>query len=128
MTQETQPRMTTSSFPTAAKLTIVGLLVAAVGIVLQYFAYPEDFPTVPPGPIVVTAATAFVILGVRWWWSSHVGVGVALMISIGGFFNGIVDNLTDFPAAIGAVVMLIGFATAIVAGTIAAASRRRPAN
>lgn len=48
MTQPSQA-MSLSSFPTATKLTIVGLLAAAVGIVLQYLAYPEDFPTVPPG-------------------------------------------------------------------------------
>lgn len=128
MTQPSQA-MSLSSFPTATKLTIVGLLAAAVGIVLQYLAYPEDFPTVPPGPIIVTAAAVFVTLGVRWWWSSLVGVGVSLMILIGGIFNGIADNLTEFSGpAIGAAVMLIGFVTAIVAGTMAAASRCRPAH
>ena len=119
--------MSFSTYPTPTKFTIAGLLLGAVGILLQYLTLPEDFPAVPPGPIIVMAAAVFVTLGVRWWWSSLVGVAVALMILIGGTLDGgLIDNLSDFPGpATGAVLMLMGLVTALIAGVIAATTRRR---
>lgn len=113
--------MTLPTRSTTIKATIGGLLTAAVGVFLQYLTLPEDFPTVPPGPIILAAAAAIVAFGSRWSWTPVLGVGVALMIAIGGLLNGgLVDNLTDFPGpAFGAAMTLIGVGTAIVAGVAA---------
>lgn len=115
--------------PTAIKICVAGLLTAACGIVIQYLTLPEDFPTVPPGPVVLIAAAAFVALAVRWWWSPFVGVGVALMIAIGGLVSGgVASNLTgSVGPAIGAGVMLFGLVATVVAGvaTIAQTTKER---
>lgn len=115
-----------SSAPAVAKVCVGGLVAAAAGVLAQYIALPEDFPTVPPGPIILAAAAAFVALATRWWWSPLVGVGVSLMTLIGGLLSGgVVDNLSESVGpAIGAGVMLIGLGTAIVTGV--AATRQAP--
>jgi len=107
--------------PLPRQLSIAGLLGAATGILIQFLALPDDFPTVPPGPIILAAAAVFVTLGPRWWWSPLVGSGLTLMIAVGGVLNGgVADNLSDSAGpAIGAAVMLVGFVTAIGAGIVA---------
>lgn len=113
---------------TPTTITVIGLLAGAAGIVIQFLALPADFPTIPPGPIIVTAAAAAVAFGSRLRWSPLIGVAVALMIIIGGVLNGgLMDNLTNFPApSIGVAVMLIGLTSAIIAGVVATVSNRRP--
>lgn len=111
----------------ATQVTVVGLLVAAVGILIQFFALPEDFPTIPPGPVILVATAAVVAFGSRLWWSPSVGVAVGLLILVGNIANGgLGDNITDsMPPAIGVVVMEIGLVTAIVAGAVATTRNRR---
>jgi hypothetical protein len=46
----------------AAKLQVAGLVVAAAGIVIQ-IASGADYPTVPPGLIILLAAAVLVALG-----------------------------------------------------------------
>ena len=46
----------------AAMLNAAGLVVAAAGIMIQYVS-GEDFPTIPPGPIILLVAAAVVAFG-----------------------------------------------------------------
>jgi hypothetical protein len=113
-------------------LNAVGLVVAAAGIMIQYVS-GVDYPTVPPGPIILLAAAAVVIFG-PWRWSVRVGLGAALFLSIGGAIatiagNGYSETLGDPGEAggfAGAVIQILGLAIALPAGIVAAkrSSRR----
>src|SRR6266516_1287609 len=67
----------------AASLTVAGLVVAAAGIVIQ-IASGADYPTIPPGLIILLVAAGVVALGIRWRWTSLVGVIVPLFLLVGG--------------------------------------------
>jgi hypothetical protein len=110
----------------AAKLNVAGLVVAAAGIMIQYVS-GVDFPTIPPGPIILLAAAAVVAFG-PWRWSPVVGFVAALFLLIGGAIativgNGFNETLGD-PGEIGgfagAVVQIMGLVTALAAGIVAA--------
>lgn len=111
-----------------AMLNVVGLVVAAAGIMIQYVS-GVDYPTIPPGPIILLAAAA-----ARWRWSPVVGLVAALFLSIGGAIativgNGFSETLGDpgeVGAFAGAVIQIVGLAIALPAGIIAAkrSSRR----
>jgi hypothetical protein len=113
-----------------AMLNVAGLLVAAAGIMIQYVS-GVDYPTVPPGPIILLAAAAVVTFG-PWRWSPYVGLGAAVFLTIGGAIatiagNGFNETLGD-PGELGgfagAVVQIAGLAIALPAGVVAA--RRTP--
>jgi hypothetical protein len=66
----------------AARVNVAGMLAAAAGILIQ-IATGVDYPTVPPGPIILVAAAAIVGLA-RWRWASIVGVVVPAFLLVGG--------------------------------------------
>lgn len=112
------------------KLTALGLTVAAVGIMGQYVS-GVDYPTIPPGAIILAAAAGVVAFG-HWRWAPAVGLGVAVFISIGGTIataagNGFNDSVGD-PGAIGGfsggVIQIAGLVIALAAGTVAVGRRR----
>jgi hypothetical protein len=116
----------------AAMLNVTGLVVAAAGIMIQYVS-GVDYPTVPPGPIILLAAAAVVAFG-PWRWSPVVGLVAAVFLSIGGLTatiagNGFSETLGDPGEAggfAGAVIQIVGLAIALPAGILAAkrSSRR----
>jgi hypothetical protein len=67
----------------AANLTVAGLVVAAAGIVIQ-IALGADYPTIPPGLLVLLAGAGLVALATRWRWTTIVGVIVSLFLLVGG--------------------------------------------
>ena len=120
----------------AAKLNIAGLVVAAAGIMIQYVS-GVDYPTIPPGPIILLVAAAVVAFG-PWRWSPVVGLVTAVFVSIGGVIativgNGFTPQLSD-PSAVGGfagtLVQIAGLVIALAAGIVAArrsgGSRARP--
>ena len=125
--------MTATRWHTPGALVIVvGLVVAAAGIMIQYVA-GVDYPTIPPGPIILLAAAAVVAFG-RWRWSPIVGLVAVLFLSIGGVIATIAGNaysetLGDPGAAggfAGGVIQIAGLAIALPAGIVAAIFLRRP--
>jgi hypothetical protein len=52
-----------SLLSTPEKVNVAGLVVAAAGILLQFFSGVEGFPTIPPGPFILLAAAALVAWG-----------------------------------------------------------------
>jgi hypothetical protein len=116
----------TSQHTRVAMLNVVGLVVAAAGIMIQYVS-GVDYPTIPPGPIILLAAAAVVAFG-PWRWSPVVGLVAALFLSIGGAIativgNGFSETLGDpgeFGGFAGAVVQIAGLAIALPAGVVAA--------
>jgi hypothetical protein len=122
---------TTTRLSPAGRLTALGLLVAAAGIMIQYIAGVGDYPTIPPGPIILLAAAAVVVFG-PWRRAVRAGLAAALFISIGGVIatiagNGYADTLgsAEVAGVIGAVIQIAGLLLAVPAGILAARVGRR---
>jgi hypothetical protein len=106
----------------AGKLTVAGLVTAAAGIVLQ-IASGAEYPTVPPGLIILLAAAGLVALATRWRWTIIVGVIVSLLLLVGGALAPQArDQLGDprqLGVFIGTVLQLLALLIALVAGLVA---------
>jgi hypothetical protein len=126
--------MTLNSQPMpVAMVNVVGLVVAAAGIMIQYVS-GVDYPTIPPGAIILLVAAAVVAFG-PWRRSPVVGLVAALFLMIGGAIatiagNGFNETLGD-PSGVGgfvgAVIQIVGLAIALPAGIVAAKGSSRRA-
>jgi hypothetical protein len=100
--------------------TIAGLLVGAVGLIVQKVGGME-MPVVPPGLIFLVVA-AGLMLNTKWRWAPIVAV-LAGVAELAGFFgSGAASWLTrsdEFVGMAGTWIRLIGIATAAVAGALA---------
>jgi hypothetical protein len=107
----------------AGKLNVAGLVAAAAGIVIQ-IASGADYPTVPPGLIILLAAAGLVALGARWRWTTIVGVAVPTFLLVGGAIAQQARDQLGDPGQVGVflgtVVQLLAMAVALVAGLVAA--------
>jgi hypothetical protein len=110
----------------AGKLNVIGMVAAAVGIIMQIASGSDLYPTIPPGPIILLAGAALVALG-PWRWTPVVGVVVPLFLLVGAVIAAVVsgefvDQLTD-PGEVGIfagdVLQLLGVIIALVAGIVA---------
>jgi hypothetical protein len=104
---------------------VVGLLTAAVGLVIIW-AGDKDLPTVPPG-VVIPVVAAGLAAAVKARWSAVIGVLAALFLVVGFFASGASsENLSgDLGATVvaGQVVQLAGLALAVVGGVVVVARR-----
>ncbi len=102
----------------ASQINVAGMLVAIIGIVIQ-IAAGVDYPTIPPGPIVLAVASAVVVFRPRRW-SRYVGVIVPAFLLIGGTIASFArDELWDTsePAQfIGLFIQAAAQAVALAAG------------
>jgi hypothetical protein len=106
-------------------LLVVGLVVAAAGIMIQYVS-GIDYPTIPPGPVILLAAAAVVAFG-PWRWSPAVGLLAAVFLSIGGAiatiagngYSETLGNRSDVGGFVGAAIQIAGLAIALPAGIVA---------
>ena len=115
-----------SSLPTASKLTVAALLVAAAGFVTQIVS-GVDVPTVPPGLIIMLVAAGLVAF-LPWRWIPVVGAAVGLFLLVGFFASGAVGSLLDpsrLGVFIGAWVQFLAVIAAVVAGIVAAVQNYR---
>jgi uncharacterized membrane protein len=112
--------MALSTLSTAAKINIAGLLAAAVGIVIQ-IASGVDYPTVPPG-LIILLVTAGLVAFARWAWVAIVGVIVPLFLLVGGTISSTGrDNLADpgdFGQFAGTLIQLVAVVVALVAALL----------
>ncbi len=109
-----------SSLPTASKLTVAALLVAAAGFVTQIVS-GVDVPTVPPGLVIMLVAAGLVAF-LPWRWIPVVGAAVGLFLLVGFFASGAVGSLLDpsrLGVFIGAWVQFLAVIVALVAGIVA---------
>ena len=120
----TPKRAQIDSSPTA-RLLVVGLVLAAAGMLVQY-ASGVEYPTIPPGPIIALVAAAVVAFG-PWRRAPVVGLVAAVFISLGGVIatiagNGFTEQLSD-PGAVGGfvgtLVQIAGLVIAVAAGVVA---------
>jgi hypothetical protein len=108
-------------------LTLVALLAAAAGFVLQMVAGVTDTPTIPPGLVVLLAAAALVAF-TPWRGAFLVGVAAAVFNLLAFVIVGAVDRLVDATPVIGflgAWVMVVALIVAAVAGTLATVRANR---
>jgi hypothetical protein len=107
--------------PRTSRLTVVALLIAAVGFVTQMVAGVTDTPTIPPGLVVILIAAGLVAF-VPGRWMPLAGVAAGLFNLVASLVVDAVDRLLDpSPASgfIGAWPMHIGLIAACIFGTIA---------
>ena len=127
--------MTLSSHDRPARTRVAAqaaaLAVAAAGIIVQIIA-GVNYPSVPPGLIILLAAAAIVWF-VPWRWTPMIGVVCAAFIFIGGFASTQGRYDLSHPGAhpgafAGTLLQMVAMAGAVVAGVLAlAAQSRRPA-
>lgn len=77
----------------ASRVVVLGLVVGAVGVVIQ-IASGVDYPAVPPGLFILLVPAGLVALG-RWRWAPILAVVAALFIAAGYFLSGTVVRLLD---------------------------------
>lgn len=112
-----------------SRLTVVALLIAAVGFVTQMVAGVTDTPTIPPGLVVILAAAGLVAF-VPGRWTPLAGVVAGVFNLVASVAVDAMDRLVDpSPVAgfIGAWLMHIGLIAACIVGTIATARNARAA-
>jgi hypothetical protein len=109
----------------ASQVNVAGMLSAVVGIVIQ-IAAGVDYPTIPPGPILLAVASGLIVFGTRRW-VLIAGVIVPLFLLVGGTIASFAkDNLWDpaEPAQFaGLLIQALGQATALLAGVLAVRAR-----
>ena len=106
----------------ASKLNAAGLVLFALGIIMQVAAGVSDYPPIPLGIIVCMAVAGFVVFGYRSRWSAGVGLLLPLILFVGTLASGWLSRLVD-PTSIGypgIVVQMLGLALALTAGIVAA--------
>ncbi len=104
----------------AGRLTLVALLLATIGIVIQIVS-GVDFPTVPPGLIILLVAAALVAFG-PWRWTPVGGIVVGLFLLVGFFASGQIGPRLDpgwFGRFVGVWVLFLSVVVAVIAGTVA---------
>jgi hypothetical protein len=108
--------------------TLIGLVAAAVGIVVLRIA-GVDMPVVPPGLVMLAvAAVAVAVSGRRWVAVVAVVVGIAELV--GFFASGSATNLFSpgsFLVGAGTWIRLAGTVAAITAGSLWLFTRPHPA-
>jgi uncharacterized membrane protein len=109
-------------------VTVLGLLVGALGIAILW-ASGVEFPIYPPpGIVILLTGAAFVALA-PWRWAPGVGAFLGLFVLVGFLIspNG-VSNLSGEEGtgvAIGQGVQVVGVLTALIAGVIATRANYR---
>lgn len=107
-------------------LTCGGLVVATLAIVAQIVG-GADYPTIPPGPIILTVLAVLVLVVRRWWILGVVAV-LNLMLLVGGIASpNVGDNLDagGIGRAGGTVVQLVAMVFTVVVALLAIRQERR---
>jgi hypothetical protein len=106
---------------TVRKMAGSGMVLAALSIPVQ-IAGGADYPTIPPGLIILAAAAA-VTLFVPWRWAPVIGFVLNAFISVGGALApNMRDHLShpgDVVAFIGTVLQIIGLVIGVLYGAAA---------
>ena len=81
---------------TPAKVNVGGMVVAAGGILTEYFSGVEGFQTVPPGPFILVGSAALVAWG-PWRWTAAVAVLAPLLSLVLGTMSTVLNWGTTAP-------------------------------
>jgi MFS family permease len=103
-------------------VTVLGLVVGALGIAILW-ASGVEFPIYPPPGIVILLAGAVLVGLVSWRWAPGVGAFLGLFVLVGFLISptGRSNLLGEAGAAvaIGQAIQVLGVLTALIAGVIA---------
>jgi len=103
-------------------VTVVGLVVGALGIAILW-ASGVEFPIYPPPGIVILLAGALLVGLTPWRWAPGVGAFLGLFVFVGFLISPSgLSNLfgrAGTSVAIGQGIQVIGVLTALIAGVIA---------
>jgi hypothetical protein len=109
-------------------VTVVGLVVGALGIAILW-ASGVEFPFYPPPGIVVLVAGALFVGLAPWRWAPGVGAFLGLFVLVGFLISPTgLSNLfgeAGTGVAVGQGVQVLGVLTALVAGVIATRANYR---
>jgi len=105
-----------------ARLNVIGLVLAAAGMLLQIAAGSELYPSLT-GPIVLVAAAVFVALGPGRW-TPFVGLIVPVVLGTGaivaavmtGDFIDQLSNTANAALLLGSLMHVIGLAAGVTGG------------
>lgn len=102
-------------------VTVLGLVVGALGIAILW-ASGVEFPTYPPPGIVVLLAGALLVGLAPWRWAPGVGALLGLFVVVGFLISPTgLSNLfgqAGASVAIGQGIQVVGVLTALIAGVI----------
>ncbi|MEU8238533.1 hypothetical protein AB0C07_09830 [Actinoplanes missouriensis] len=110
----------------------ISLLVAGLGVLIQYLVGVPGFPVIPPGPIILGVAGILVLALPRYRWVMVVGLIAALFVTVGGLIEGSVWGRLGEPGRfdvwIGVFMQWAGQAVALVSAVMALTrdSRKAP--
>lgn len=123
--------MRTNALSTASRVAVASLAFASTAIAFQRLTgVGAQFPTVPPGLILLLVAIAAHLLIPRWW-AAAVGTAIPLMIAVGGVVapeaREAIGDPGDVDAFVGTLAVFAG-AAAAVAGAITVVETSQPAH
>jgi hypothetical protein len=109
-------------------VTVLGLVVGAIGIAILW-ASGVEFPIYPPPGIVILLAGAVFVGLARWRWTPGVGAFLGLFVLVGFLISPTgVSNLSGeagTSVAIGQGIQVVGVLTALIAGVVATRANYR---
>jgi hypothetical protein len=111
----------------ASNVTVIALLIAGVGFVVQLAAGVTNTPTIPPGLVAIVGA-AILVTVVPTGWTPVAGPVAGVFNLLALVVVGAADRLAEpSPASafIGGWMMVLALIVATIAGTIGAARNRR---
>ena len=111
-----------SHLPTWARVSVIGLVLTAAGMLLQIAAGSVLYPSLI-GPIVLLVAAVVVAIGPSRW-TPFVAITVPLLLGIGAIVaavmtGGFVDQLTNTgnaPILLGSLMHVVGLVAAVAGG------------
>jgi len=106
-------------------VTVLGLVVGAVGILILLVA-GQEFPFFPPPGMVILLVGALFVGVTSWRWTPAVGAALGLFVLVGFLLSGFAggdgfDNLSGehgVGRAVGQAIQLVGVIAALVAGSV----------
>jgi hypothetical protein len=105
-------------------LTAASLVAVACGIWIQAFSGASDYPTVPPGPLLLVAVGWLIARTPRYWWTPLVGVALCSLITVGAFMTpgtaARLDRPNEVGPFVGTIVQIVALGLGNVVGLLAA--------